>query len=139
MCKSKNEPKISLRIFKKFGSSRDKNQRIEVSVGKVTDPKEVSKQYEDFFITFPDVYLEFLDDFSENFHNAHRWIMKATHKNDSGETPDDVALPHSNPYNANILSFANNINPIQGDTPFSGLRSALTRAMNNYAPKNNLV
>ena len=56
--------------------------------GEVTDPKEVSKQYEDFFITFPDVYLEFLDDFSEGFHNAHRWIMKATHKNDSNEIND---------------------------------------------------
>ena len=56
--------------------------------GEVTDPKEVSKQYKDFFITFPDVYLKFLDDFSENFHNAHRWIMKATHKNDSNEIND---------------------------------------------------
>lgn len=54
--------------------------------GEVTDPKEVSKQYEEFFITFPDVYLEFLDDFSEDFHNAHRWRMTATNKTDKGET-----------------------------------------------------
>lgn len=53
--------------------------------GEVTDSKEVAKQYAAFFEAFPDVYCEFLDDFSENFHNAHRWRMTATNTNKNEE------------------------------------------------------
>ena len=33
----------------------------------------------------------------------------------------------------------NNINTIEGGTHLSGFRTALTRAMNNHATKNNLM
>ena len=36
-------------------------------------------------------------------------------------------------------TFVNNINTIEGGTHLSGFRSALTRAMNNHASKNNLI
>ena len=38
-----------------------------------------------------------------------------------------------------ILTFVNNINTIEGGTHLSGFRSALTRSMNVYATKNNLI
>ena len=55
------------------------------------------------------------------------------------EVPVEVALRYSSTYNDNILTFVNNINTIEGGTHLSGFRSALTRSMNNYASKNNLV
>ena len=62
-----------------------------------------------------------------------------TVKNETGEVPVDVALRYSHSYNDNILTFVNNINTIEGGTHLSGFRSALTRAMNNHASKNNLI
>ena len=53
--------------------------------------------------------------------------------------PVEVAMRYGNTYNDNILTFVNNINTIEGGTHLSGFRSALTRAMNNHASKNNLI
>ena len=55
------------------------------------------------------------------------------------EVPVDLALRYSTNYNSNIFSFVNNINTIEGGTHLSGFRSALTRALNNYANKNDLI
>ena len=55
------------------------------------------------------------------------------------EVPVDLALRYSTNYNSNIFSFVNNINTIEGGTHLSGFRSALTRALNSYANKNDLI
>jgi len=49
----------------------------------------------------------------------------------------EVAMQYNDGYNENIFSFANNINTIEGGTHLSGFKSALTRALNNYAEKKN--
>ena len=58
---------------------------------------------------------------------------------DDIEVPVDLALRYSTNYNSNIFSFVNNINTIEGGTHLSGFRSALTRALNSYANKNDLI
>ena len=45
----------------------------------------------------------------------------------------DVALQWTTGYNENVLSFANNINTIEGGTHEEGFRKALTRAINDFA------
>ena len=79
-------------------------------------------------------FVKYLD---ENNNPLHNKVI--TVKNESGEVPVDVALRYGNTYNDNILTFVNNINTIEGGTHLSGFRSALTRAMNNHANKNNLI
>ena len=51
----------------------------------------------------------------------------------------EVALQWTTSYSENINSFANNINTIEGGTHVSGLRAALTRAVNGYANKKNFL
>lgn len=51
----------------------------------------------------------------------------------------DVALQHTNGYHINIMSFANNIHTYEGGMHESGFKTALTRAVNDYARKNNLI
>jgi DNA gyrase subunit B len=50
----------------------------------------------------------------------------------------EAALQYNEGYNESIYSYANNINTIEGGTHLSGFRSALTKAINQYARSNNL-
>ena len=79
-------------------------------------------------------FVKYLDEQNNPLHNK-----VITVNNDLGDVPVEVALRYSNTYNDNILTFVNNINTIEGGTHLSGFRSALTRAMNNHASKNNLI
>ena len=51
----------------------------------------------------------------------------------------EVALQYNEGYNESVYSYANNINTIEGGTHLSGFRSALTKAVNQYAKSNNLL
>ena len=51
----------------------------------------------------------------------------------------EAALQYNDGYSENIFSFANNINTIEGGTHLSGFKSALTRAINQYAKNKNLI
>ncbi len=51
----------------------------------------------------------------------------------------EIAIQHTNEYNEKILTYANNINTIEGGTHLVGFRSALTRVINSYAQENNLI
>tara|TARA_Y100000590_G_scaffold297103_1_gene334811 strand:- start:20026 stop:21996 length:1971 start_codon:yes stop_codon:yes gene_type:complete len=79
-------------------------------------------------------FVKYLDENNNPLHNKVVTVNK-----DDGDVPVDVALRYGNTYNDNILTFVNNINTIEGGTHLSGFRSALTRAMNNHAAKNNLI
>lgn len=51
----------------------------------------------------------------------------------------EFAMQYTDGYSENIFTFANNINTIEGGTHLSGLRTALTRVMNDYARKYNIL
>ena len=51
----------------------------------------------------------------------------------------EVALQYNDGYSDNIYSFVNNINTHDGGTHEEGVRRALTRVINNYARKANLL
>src|SRR5262249_14227328 len=50
-------------------------------------------------------------------------------------TSVDLALQYNDGYAETLFSFVNNINTIEGGTHLSGFKSALTRALINYAKK----
>ena len=56
-----------------------------------------------------------------------------------GDTTAEVALQYNDSYNELLLSFANNIHTTDGGTHETGFKMALTRAMNDYARKNNIL
>jgi DNA gyrase subunit B len=51
----------------------------------------------------------------------------------------EVAIGYSEDFNEHVFTFANNINTPDGGTHLSGFRSALTRALNDYAKKYDLL
>jgi len=51
----------------------------------------------------------------------------------------DVALQYNDGYSEQMFAFANNINTVEGGTHLTGFRSALTRVINDYVKKNDLL
>lgn len=51
----------------------------------------------------------------------------------------EIAFEYNDSYSDNIFSYCNNVNTIEGGTHLSGFKSALTRTLNNYGNKNNLL
>ncbi|WP_270337286.1 DNA topoisomerase (ATP-hydrolyzing) subunit B [Weissella cibaria] len=51
----------------------------------------------------------------------------------------EVSLQYTDDYHSNMLSFTNNIHTYEGGTHETGFKSALTRVINDYARKNNLL
>jgi DNA gyrase subunit B len=51
----------------------------------------------------------------------------------------EVAFQYNDQYNENVFTYVNNINTLEGGTHLVGFRTALTRSLNSYASKNNLV
>jgi len=51
----------------------------------------------------------------------------------------ECAVQYNTGYQENILGFVNTINTVEGGTHISGFRTALTRAINDYARKNKVL
>ncbi|MDE6599520.1 MAG: DNA topoisomerase IV subunit B, partial [Oscillospiraceae bacterium] len=56
-----------------------------------------------------------------------------------GDSTAEVALMYNDSYNELILSFANNIHTIDGGTHETGFKNALTKVINDYGKKFNLL
>jgi len=51
----------------------------------------------------------------------------------------EIAIQYNDGYSENLFTYVNNINTIEGGTHLTGFRTALTRTINNYVLKNNLL
>ncbi len=51
----------------------------------------------------------------------------------------EIAMQYTDAYTESVLSFANNINTHHGGTHLTGFRNAITRVLNDYARKNNIL
>ena len=51
----------------------------------------------------------------------------------------EIALQYNDGYSESVYSYVNNINTIEGGTHLTGFRTALTRSINHYSSKYNLV
>ena len=51
----------------------------------------------------------------------------------------EIAMQYHDGYNENLVSFANNIHTTEGGTHEVGFKTALTRVINDYARKNNIL
>lgn len=60
-------------------------------------------------------------------------------ESEKDDTSVEVALQYNDGYAENIFSYANNINTQEGGTHEAGFKTALTRVINDYARKYNLL
>ncbi|HAQ4782675.1 TPA: DNA topoisomerase (ATP-hydrolyzing) subunit B [Enterococcus faecium] len=79
-------------------------------------------------------YVEYL--------NANKTVIFPEPVYLEGEQQDiavEVSMQYTDGYHSNIMSFANNIHTYEGGTHESGLKTALTRVINDYARKQKLM
>ncbi|HPT07191.1 MAG TPA: DNA topoisomerase (ATP-hydrolyzing) subunit B [Candidatus Omnitrophota bacterium] len=79
-------------------------------------------------------FVEYLNKNKIPLHNKIIYFQKT-----QDGTIVEGALQYNDGYAETMHSFANNINTIEGGTHLSGFRSALTRAINQYAKSKNLL
>lgn len=79
-------------------------------------------------------FVEFLNNKKEALHED---IIYAEGNKD--KVMVEIAMQYTDSYNENIFSFVNNINTIEGGTHLVGFKTALTRVINDYAKKANLI
>ena len=60
-------------------------------------------------------------------------------KGEEGGSIAEVAMQYNDSYNETIISFANNMSTIEGGTHETGFKTALTRAINDYAKRKGLI
>ena len=72
-------------------------------------------------------------------------MKKVFHAKGEGKDENDRtvevegAFQYNDQYSENVFSYVNNINTHEGGTHLVGFRTAITRSLNNFASKNNLV
>ncbi len=81
--------------------------------------------------------ISFVEYLNKNKHPLHHKVIYFEKTKDTLIL--EVALQYNEGYSETIFSFANNINTIEGGTHLSGFKSALTRAINQYAKNKNLI
>lgn len=79
-------------------------------------------------------FVEYLNE------NKSALYKKPIHFHKEREDVDvEVAIQYNDGYSESLYSYVNNINTIEGGTHLTGFRTALTRTINNYTSKNNLL
>ncbi|NMW86037.1 DNA topoisomerase (ATP-hydrolyzing) subunit B [Peptoniphilus sp. AGMB00490] len=79
-------------------------------------------------------FVEFINHKKKPIHDEIIYIDEVRE-----ETAVEIAIQYTDSYSEVVLSFANNINTEEGGSHLSGFRSALTRTLNDYGRKNNLI
>ena len=59
--------------------------------------------------------------------------------NEKDEIEVEIALQYNSGFNTTLLSYANNINTYEGGTHEDGFKRALTKVINNYGVKQNII
>lgn len=69
----------------------------------------------------------------------HEDIIHFKGQSEDGSASVEIAMQYNDSYNNLLLTFANNIHTVDGGTHEEGFKRALTRVMNDYARKFNLL
>ena len=109
------------------------NRGLKISIA---DEREGKKKKETFFFEGGLYeYVQYLNKSKEPIH-AEVIHFEASRK-DNMEV--EVAMQYTDAYNELVLTYANNINTIEGGTHLAGFRAAVTRVINDYARKNKFL
>jgi DNA gyrase, B subunit len=79
-------------------------------------------------------YIKYLNRTKTPIHDQIIYVDKI-----ANDCTVELALQYTDAYTENIYSFANNINTHEGGVHLSGFKAALTKCVNDYARRNNIL
>jgi DNA gyrase subunit B len=79
-------------------------------------------------------FVKYIDEKRKSFMKEPVFI-----KGERENTQVEVAFQYNESFNENIFTYVNDINTHEGGTHLVGFKTALTRTLNNYGYKNNLI
>ena len=106
------------------------NKGLKIKLNDERTDKEAVFEFSGGIVSF----VEYLNKNKNPLHNKVVYFEKS-----QDDIIVEVALQYNDGYAETMFSFANNINTIEGGTHLSGFKSALTRAINQYAKGKNLL
>ena len=106
------------------------NKDLEITLKDEKEKVEESFHFEGGIVEF----VQYIDDKRKSLIKKPIFIS-----GDIDNTPVEVAFQYNDAYSDNIFTYVNNINTHEGGTHLVGFKAALTRTLNNYALKANLV
>lgn len=102
---------------------------------KLTDKRE-KKEKEKVF-EFKGGIVSFIESLNSGKNKLHKKVIFFEREKEGIQL--EVAMQYDDGYSENVYTYANNIHTSEGGTHLSGFRSALTRAINNYAKGKKLL
>ena len=99
----------------------------------LVDEREEDKKYKFYFEGGIKSYVQHLNKSKETICN----VVYIDKESEAGYI--EIALQYNNSFQETIYTFANNIHTIEGGMHLTGFKSALTRTINNYARKAELL
>lgn len=106
------------------------NKGLEINLNDERQDKQVVFKFSGGIVSF----VEYLNKNKNPLHNKVIYFEKEKEGIDL-----EAAIQYNDGYAESLFSFANNINTVEGGTHLSGFKSALTRAINQYAKSKNLL
>ena len=106
------------------------NKGLSISITDERVDKEIVFKYEGGIVSF----VEYINQNKKAIHEPPIYLTA-----EKGPVIVEVSMQWNDTYQENIFSFCNNINTIEGGTHLSGLKAALTRTVNLYAVKSNML
>ncbi len=108
------------------------NEGIKIQVVDERSAKEITLQFEDGL-------REFVKYLGAGGEPIHKDVIAIRNSDDEANLVAEIAMMYTDTYSENVICFANNIHNVHGGVHLSAFKSALTRVLNSYAKKNNLL
>lgn len=105
------------------------NKGLKIILGEEGSEKKETFHYEGGLVEF----VKWVNKTKEAIHAKPVYFMK-----EEGKIVVECAVQYNSGYQETVLSFVNTVNTIEGGTHEAGFKTALTRAINDYANKNKL-
>lgn len=105
------------------------NKGIKIILEDEASKKKVTFHYEGGIIEF----VKWVNKSKEGLHKPIYFTK------DEENVSVECSVQYNSGYQENVLGFVNTINTVEGGTHVVGFRTALTRAVNDYAKKNNMI
>jgi len=108
------------------------NRNLKITL---TDERQVEPRQEEF--KYAGGIIDFVKHLNRSKEKVNAKVIYFSQTGEEGEV--EVALQWTTSYSDSTLTFANNINTHEGGSHLDGFKNALTRTINDYARRNNIL